>query len=101
MLFCNQEELFSIQEDLTVTVHSKVSHTVQTQADPDSEVKHELKGKFIVHRVKDDVCNSTSDLMFFLQADPTANLTFNLHLSETEREAKEKVALPFVFSQEK
>lgn len=66
-----EEELFSVQEDLTVTVHSKVSHTVQTQADPDSE------------------------------ADPTANLTFNLHLSETEREAKEKVALPFVFSQEK
>lgn len=30
-----------------------------------------------------------------------ANLTFNLRLSEMEREAKEKVALPFVFSQEK
>lgn len=43
VLFCNQEELFSVQEDLTVTVHSKVSHTVQTQADPDSEVKYEYK----------------------------------------------------------
>lgn len=45
MSFCNQEELFSIQEDLTVTVHSKVSHTVQTQAESDSEVKYELKEK--------------------------------------------------------
>lgn len=35
------------------------------------------------------------------QVDPTANLTFNLRLSETEREAKEKLALPFVFSKEK
>ncbi|XP_066537203.1 elongator complex protein 5 [Hoplias malabaricus] len=35
------------------------------------------------------------------KADPTSNLTFNLCLSEVEREAKEKVALPFVFSQEK
>ncbi|XP_041924991.1 elongator complex protein 5 isoform X1 [Alosa sapidissima] len=66
-----EEELFSVQEDLTITVHSKVSHAVPTQAEPDSE------------------------------ADPTANLTFNLHLSEMEREAKEKVALPFVFSHEK
>ncbi|XP_030018156.1 elongator complex protein 5 isoform X2 [Sphaeramia orbicularis] len=33
--------------------------------------------------------------------DPTANLTFNLRLSDTEREAKEKLALPFVFSKEK
>ncbi|XP_012677535.1 elongator complex protein 5 [Clupea harengus] len=65
-----EEELFSIQEDLTV--HSRVSHTVHTQAEPDS-----------------------------VEADPMANLTFNLRLSEMEREAKEKVALPFVFSQEK
>ncbi|KAL2079728.1 hypothetical protein ACEWY4_025472 [Coilia grayii] len=67
-----EEELFSIQENLTVTVHSKVSHTTQTQPETDS-----------------------------VEADPAANLTFNLHLSEMEREAKEKVALPFVFSQEK
>eukprot|EP00064_Thunnus_orientalis_P006112 superscaffoldBa00000622_g6127 len=35
------------------------------------------------------------------ETDPTANLTFNLRLSDTEREAKEKLALPFVFSKEK
>ncbi|XP_076015745.1 elongator complex protein 5 isoform X2 [Genypterus blacodes] len=33
--------------------------------------------------------------------DPTVNLTFNLLLSDQEREAKEKLALPFVFSKEK
>lgn len=35
------------------------------------------------------------------EADPTSNLTFNLRMSKEEKEAKEKVALPFVFSQEK
>lgn len=35
------------------------------------------------------------------QMDPTSNLTFNLRLSEGERQAKEKVDLPFVFSEEK
>ncbi|TSL34598.1 Elongator complex protein 5 [Bagarius yarrelli] len=35
------------------------------------------------------------------KVDPTSNLTFNLRLSETEKEAKERVALPFVFSEEK
>ncbi|XP_037118655.1 elongator complex protein 5 isoform X2 [Syngnathus acus] len=34
-------------------------------------------------------------------ADPTANLTFNLRLSDSQREAKENLALPFVFSKEK
>lgn len=38
---------------------------------------------------------------FSLQIDPTSNLTFNLRLSEVEREAKEKTALPFVFTEEK
>lgn len=37
----------------------------------------------------------------FPQRDPTTNLTFNLRLSDSEREAKEKVALPFAFSKEK
>lgn len=37
----------------------------------------------------------------FLQTDPAANLTFNLRLSDSEREAKEKLALPFMFSKEK
>ncbi|XP_072315281.1 elongator complex protein 5 [Eucyclogobius newberryi] len=35
------------------------------------------------------------------QMDPTANLTFNLRLSDKEREAKEKLLLPFVFSKDK
>ncbi|KAM3590310.1 uncharacterized protein V6R79_007379 [Siganus canaliculatus] len=35
------------------------------------------------------------------EMDPAANLTFNLRLSDREREAKEKLALPFVFSKEK
>lgn len=66
------EEIFSIKEDLTVTVQSKPSHpgTIQTVLEEP-------------------------------EADPTANLTFNLHLSDKEREAKEKLALPFVFSKEK
>lgn len=68
-----EEELFSVQEDLTVTVHSKVSHTAMTPA---------AEG--------DDA-----------EPDPTAKLTFNLRLSDMEREAKEKLALPFVFSHEK
>lgn len=37
----------------------------------------------------------------FPQRDPTTNLTFNLRLSDAEREAKEKLALPFAFSKEK
>lgn len=66
------EEIFTIKEDLTVTIHSKPSHPGAVQMDtPESE------------------------------ADPTANLTFNLRLSETERQAKEKLALPFVFSKDK
>lgn len=40
-------------------------------------------------------------LFIFLQTDPAANLTFNLRLSDSEREAKEKLALPFMFSKEK
>ncbi|KAM4611531.1 elongator complex protein 5 isoform 1-T2 [Polymixia lowei] len=66
------EEIFSIKEDLAVTIQSRPNHPGTTQADPDEP-----------------------------EADPTANLTFNLRLSDTEREAKEKLALPFVFSKEK
>ncbi|XP_041842018.1 elongator complex protein 5 [Melanotaenia boesemani] len=66
------EEIFSINEDLTVTVQSKPCNPGHKQNDTDEQ-----------------------------QVDPTANLTFNLRLSETEREAKEKLALPFVFSKEK
>ncbi|XP_077401105.1 elongator complex protein 5 [Vanacampus margaritifer] len=61
------DEAFSIKDDLTVVGQSKPS-----RAEPQEQ-----------------------------RADPTANLTFNLHLSDSQREAKEKLALPFVFSKEK
>ncbi|XP_026642606.1 elongator complex protein 5-like [Microtus ochrogaster] len=35
------------------------------------------------------------------QVDPTTHLTFNLHLSEKEREARDSLTLPFQFSSEK
>ncbi|XP_044795297.1 elongator complex protein 5 isoform X2 [Bubalus bubalis] len=35
------------------------------------------------------------------QVDPTTHLTFNLHLSKKEREAKDSLTLPFQFSSEK
>ncbi|XP_023256389.1 elongator complex protein 5 [Seriola lalandi dorsalis] len=66
------EEIFNIKEDFTVTVQSKLSHIGPKQPDPEEK-----------------------------EMDPTANLTFNLRLSDTEREAKGKLALPFVFSKEK
>uniref|UniRef100_UPI0037E9384D elongator complex protein 5 n=1 Tax=Semicossyphus pulcher TaxID=241346 RepID=UPI0037E9384D len=66
------EEIFSIREDLTVIVQGKPSQIGAKQTDPAEQ-----------------------------ETDPTANLTFNLRLSDTEREAKEKLALPFVFSKEK
>ncbi|XP_029413368.1 elongator complex protein 5 isoform X3 [Nannospalax galili] len=37
----------------------------------------------------------------YLQVDPTAHLTFNLHLSKKEREARDSLTLPFQFSSEK
>uniref|UniRef100_A0A1A8EYE1 Elongator complex protein 5 n=1 Tax=Nothobranchius korthausae TaxID=1143690 RepID=A0A1A8EYE1_9TELE len=64
------EEIFSVNEDLTVIVHSK--HPEHKQNDAEEE-----------------------------QMDPTANLTFNLRLSDSEAEAKNKLTLPFVFSKEK
>ncbi|KAM8897278.1 elongator complex protein 5 [Spinachia spinachia] len=66
------EDIFTINHDLTVVVQSKHSQLGPKQADPEE-----------------------------LEMDPTAHLTFNLRLSNTEREAKEKLALPFVFSKEK
>ncbi|XP_023385626.1 elongator complex protein 5 isoform X2 [Pteropus vampyrus] len=36
-----------------------------------------------------------------LQVDPTTHLTFNLHLSKKEKEAKDSLTLPFQFSSEK
>ncbi|XP_034082222.1 LOW QUALITY PROTEIN: elongator complex protein 5 [Gymnodraco acuticeps] len=65
------EEIFRIKDDLTVLVQSKSSKGAKKT---DSEEQ---------------------------ETDPTANLTFNLRLSDTEREAKQKLALPFVFSKEK
>lgn len=68
-----KEEFFILTEDLTLSIETKPNQTgnVQTDLHTKSEV------------------------------DPTSHLTFNLHLSEVEREAREKVALPFVFSEEK
>lgn len=67
-----QDELaFNIKEDFTVMLH-KSSNTVAQQS---VHEEHEM--------------------------DPTANLTFNLRLSDKEREAKEKLSLPFMFSKEK
>ncbi|XP_060887473.1 elongator complex protein 5 [Labrus mixtus] len=63
------EEIFNINKDFTVTVQSKLG--------PKNTPTEEK------------------------ELDPTANLTFNLRLSDTERKAKEKLALPFVFSKEK
>ncbi|XP_030636582.1 elongator complex protein 5 [Chanos chanos] len=66
------EEFFNVTKDYAVTVQSRSSYPEPRQTEAETT-----------------------------EADPTANLTFNLRLSEMEREAKEKVALPFVFSQEK
>ncbi|XP_060791526.1 elongator complex protein 5 [Neoarius graeffei] len=68
-----KEEFFSLTEDLTLSIETKPTQSgnVQTDLHTKSEV------------------------------DPTSNLTFNLRLSEVEREAREQVALPFVFSEEK
>lgn len=65
------EYTFSSREDLTVTLH-KSSNTAPQQI---GQEEHEV--------------------------DPTANLTFKLRLSENEREAREKLSLPFMFSKEK
>uniref|UniRef100_A0A8C6U2Q2 Elongator complex protein 5 n=1 Tax=Neogobius melanostomus TaxID=47308 RepID=A0A8C6U2Q2_9GOBI len=65
------EHTFSIKEDLTVML-LKSSNTAPQQM---VQEEHEI--------------------------DPTANLTFNLRLSDKEREAKEKLSLPFMFSKEK
>lgn len=66
------EEIFSVKEDLTVIGQSKPTHLGPKQTGPEEQ-----------------------------EMDPTANLTFNLRLSDTEREAKENLSLPFVFSKEK
>ncbi|XP_075906726.1 elongator complex protein 5 isoform X3 [Nelusetta ayraudi] len=66
------EEIFSIKEDLTVMVQGKTSHPGLKQTNTEEQ-----------------------------ERDPTTNLTFNLRLSDSEREAKEKLALPFAFSKEK
>ncbi|KAJ8254813.1 hypothetical protein GJAV_G00197610 [Gymnothorax javanicus] len=66
-----EEEVFRISEDFTVTVEAQSS-----QETPHAEAEQ-------------------------YETDPAANLTFNLRLSEVEREAREKLSLPFVFSEEK
>ncbi|KAF7663849.1 hypothetical protein LDENG_00198670 [Lucifuga dentata] len=66
------EGFFTITEDLSVIIQGKSSHPGPKQTEAEET-----------------------------EMDPTANLTFSLCLSDREREAKEKVALPFVFSKEK
>ncbi|XP_037400377.1 elongator complex protein 5 [Pygocentrus nattereri] len=66
-----EEEFFTVKDDLTLSIEKRSGQSGHVQMQPDTK------------------------------ADPTSNLTFNLRLSEVEREAREKVALPFVFSQEK
>lgn len=65
------EHTFSIKEDLTVMLHKSLNTAPQQIV----AEEHEM--------------------------DPTANLTFNLRLTDKEREAKEKLSLPFMFSKEK
>ncbi|MBN3318581.1 ELP5 protein, partial [Atractosteus spatula] len=67
-----EEECFSVGEDLSVQVYGRPSQPGLTEPEPEDS-----------------------------QADPAANLTFNLRLSEHERQAKDNLALPFAFSQEK
>uniref|UniRef100_A0A8C1F5J9 Elongator complex protein 5 n=1 Tax=Cyprinus carpio carpio TaxID=630221 RepID=A0A8C1F5J9_CYPCA len=67
-----EEEYFSVSEDAALSVQAKPRQPGHVQRERDVS-----------------------------EADPTSNLTFNLRLSEDERKAKEKVALPFVFSQQK
>uniref|UniRef100_A0A8B9RIC9 Elongator complex protein 5 n=1 Tax=Astyanax mexicanus TaxID=7994 RepID=A0A8B9RIC9_ASTMX len=66
-----EEEFFTVMENLSLSIEKRPSQSGHAQVHSDAKV------------------------------DPASNLTFNLRLSEVEREAKEKVALPFVFSQEK
>ncbi|XP_056883579.1 elongator complex protein 5 [Takifugu flavidus] len=66
------EEVFSIQEDFTVALQCRANQARPKHAEPGEQ-----------------------------EMDPAANLTFNLRLSDSEREAKEKLALPFMFSKEK
>lgn len=67
-----QDELtFTIKEDLTIQLQNTLNSGSQKSVMEENEM------------------------------DPTANLTFNLRLSDKEREAKEKLSLPFMFSKEK
>ncbi|KAL4631485.1 elongator complex protein 5 isoform X1 [Arapaima gigas] len=67
-----EEECFIITQDLTVAVQAQTHHPGHRHAEQEES-----------------------------QVDPAAQLTFNLRLSEAEKEAKDKLSLPFVFSQEK
>ena len=51
--------------------------------------------------VRDSRDGADQQLLLYLQVDPTTHLTFNLHLSKKEREAKDSLTLPFQFSSEK
>ena len=51
--------------------------------------------------VRDSRDGTEQQLLLYLQVDPATHLTFNLHLSKKEREAKDSLTLPFQFSSEK
>lgn len=89
-----------MSEDATLSVQAKLRQPGHVQKEQDvSEVS---KAALTFDTFSWWFCIVTVCLSLWSdQADPTSNLTFNLRLSEEERKAKEKVALPFVFSQEK
>lgn len=67
-----EEEFFNVSEDATLSVQTRPHQTVHVHTE-----------------------------QYEAEPDPASNLTFNLRLSNEEKKAREKVALPFVFSQEK
>ncbi|KAF4012312.1 hypothetical protein G4228_002907 [Cervus hanglu yarkandensis] len=65
------------------------------QGEGDKNCRHWGRG------VRDSRDGAEQQLLLYLQVDPTTHLTFNLHLSKEEREAKDSLTLPFQFSSEK
>ncbi|XP_028654275.1 elongator complex protein 5 [Erpetoichthys calabaricus] len=68
-----EEECYTVQKDFSLIIHHDLHNRKQAIPKPDNTA----------------------------QVDPAANLTFNLRLSEEERHAKERLSLPFTFSEKK
>lgn len=60
-----------------------------------------LKTAEVGGRVRDSSDGAEWQHPLYPQVDPTTHLTFNLHLSKKEKEAKDSLTLPFQFSSEK